>query len=33
MSMMVSDPQLGDTPVYLLPSNKDAASIKARYCH
>jgi hypothetical protein len=33
MAKKVIDPQLGDPPEYLLPSNKDAASIKARYCH
>lgn len=32
MAKKVSDPQVGDPPEYLLPSNKDVTSIKVRYC-
>jgi hypothetical protein len=32
MSVMVFEPQTGDAPEYLLPSDKDVAAIKERYC-
>lgn len=32
MAATASEPQMGDFPEYLLPSNKDVKSIKVRYC-